>query len=362
VAYRKPMIAPPWGGWNDSGPSLALPPNSFRQVTNWLINKQRLTPFLKLALGPQLPTGSDLWGARTFQDLNANFHTVLFGDDRAWYLKNDGTLVQIGAPWQQFKQPYAIETFQNQIFFCNGSNDPLRYIKGDANWYVAGDVQGSSFFLGKLAQRLFMINTVENSFQFVNRVRWSAIGNPLEWVSAVDYTAGAVDIDECEDQLSGWATLNNTGFAYRNSGISTFSPTGIGAAPFFIENFSEGPSGVGVFYPYTLSQYGQICGFASLDEIYVMMGSSPQPIGKNAKKAIFKDIFNANSFIATKMLGTLGSGIDYLSYWLACPQKGTGVGGLPPHTSLWIYHFDDQSWVNVQLPGPLRTIADVALT
>lgn len=355
--YRKPMIAPPWEGWNDSAPSLLLPPNSFRQVTNWLINKQRLTPFPKLLLGPQLTQPSDLWGARTFQDLNANFHTVLMGDDRAYYLKNDGTLDQIGDPWQQFKQPYAVEVFQNQVFFCNGSNDPLRYIKGDANWYPAGDAQVSAFFLGKLAQRLFMINTVENSFQFVNRVKWSAIGNPLEWDQSIDYTAGTVDIDECEDQLTGWATLNNTGFAFRNNGISIFSPTGIGAAPFFIENFSEGPSGIGVSYPYTLAQYGQICAFVALDDIYAFTGAAPQAIGGKAKKAIFKDIFNSSSFTKGTMLGSLGNGIDYLAYWLACPQPGNS-----PFTSLWIYHFDDQSWINVQLPGPLRTIANVALT
>ncbi len=183
------------------------------------------------------------------------------------------------------------------------------------------------------------------------------IGNPQEWDSSIDYTAGVVDIDECEDQLTGWATLNNTGFAFRNNGISILSPTGIGAAPFFIENFSEGPTGIGVSFPYTLAQYGQICAFVALDDIYAFTGASPQAIGGNAKKSIMKDVFNASSFTVAEMFGSLGQGIDYLSYWLALPQSND------TYTSLWIYHFDSQSWVNIQLPyKAVRSMSNLALT
>lgn len=355
---RKTPIMPPWGGWNNSAPALTLPAKSFKQITNWLINKQRLIPLPKII---DFFTGGALlstWGARTFLDANALFHTLLITNDRALYLKADGTVDQIGSVWQAVNTPFAIEVYNSKVYFTNGSiYTPLQYVDGSSTLFTAGDVQGSAFFLGKLAARLLMINLVENQFNFINKIRWSAINNANEWDSTIDYTAGSTVLSDIEDQLTGWATINNTGFAFRNNGITAFSPTGIGATPFYIENFSIGPAGIGCQYPYSLSVYGQLAVFAALDDIYLFTGQAPQAIGGNAKKSIYKDLASSSSFTVGTLLGTLGPGIDYLAYWLACPQQNDTI------TSMWIYHFDDQSWVNVQLPyGALRTLANIALT
>jgi len=357
--YRKTPIIPPWGGWDNSAPALTLPSNSFKQITNWLINKQRLVAFPQMVnMFP--PLSGDLndiiLGARTFQDKNGVFHTMLLLPDRVKFLNPDQTTTQIGAAWPSTITPYAVEVYQNQVYFTNGTAERLKYVDGSNNWFVAGNVPGSSFFLGKLAARLLMLNTVENGFQYVNRVRWSAVNNANEWDSVSDYTAGATDIPEVEDQLTGWATINNIGFAFRNNGITAFSPTGIGATPWFIENFSIGPTGIGCAYPYSLSVYGTLCAFAALDDIYVFTGQAPTAIGGKAKKSIFRDLNNASDVTVGTLMGTLGPGIDYLAYWLSCPQENNT-------TSMWIYHFDDQSWVNVQLPyGWLFTLANIALT
>lgn len=362
--YRKPVISG-WKGWDNSAPSLLLEPSSFKQITNWLINKGRLYPFPKLLNFPQLPGNNPtVLGMRTFQDALGNFHTVFLNSNQPFYLNPDGTYNPLLDPSGNLFNPtssifFSTEIFLNNLLFANGGA-PLSYVQGDQNFFTAGNVPGTCFFLGKLASHLMMINTIEptistlGSMNFTNRVRWSASGDFTQWDETVDLTAGAVDISDVEDQLTGWATIGQTGFAFRNNGITTFSPTGVGTSPFDIENFSIGPQGVGCSVPYTLAVYGFMCAFVALDDIYVFDGSTPQRIGGKAKKSIFRDIYASTAPVSAFMLGTLLGGTDFLSYWLCCPQAG-GV------TSVWIYHFDSQSWVNVQLPfSDLKVLANIA--
>jgi hypothetical protein len=362
--YRKPLISG-WKGWDNSGPSLLLDPSSFKRITNWFINKGRLYPFLRLADFPSLPGNNPtVLGLRTFQDALGNFHTLFLNSTQPFYLNPDGTYNALLDPNGNSFNPtsssvFATEVFLNQVFFTNGGA-PLSYVQGDQNFYQAGNVPGSSFFLGKLADHLLMINTIEpaagqlGSMNFTNRVRWSASGDPLQWDASVDLTAGAVELADCEDQLTGWATIGPTGFAFRNNGISIFSPTGVGTAPFYIENLSIGPSGIGCNIPYTLATYGPFCAFVALDDIYLFDGGAPQAFGGMAKKSIFRDIYASVAPVTGYLLGTLLGGTDFLSYWLSCPQSGDV-------TSMWVYHFDSRSWVNEQLPfGPVKVLANVA--
>jgi hypothetical protein len=367
MPYRKPVIAD-WKGWNDSGPSLLLEPNSFKQITNWLIIKGRLYPFPTLGIFPPLPTTGGafnaLLGARTFQDSLGNFHTLMLSQLQAFYLNSNGSYNPLTYPGGGTFSPsssslFSIEVFQNFAFFANGGA-PLSYVQGDQGMYVAGDVPGTCLFLGKLAGQLLMINTTEpvanqlGTQNYPRRVRWSGSENPLEWDDAIDETAGFLDIADVEDELTGWATIGTNGYAFRNGGITAFSPTGVAVDPFYTENFSIGTNGIGCYYPYTLAVYGPFCVFVALDDIYYFDGGTPAPIGENAKKSIFNDINNSVGQISAFFLGTLLGGVDYLSYWLCIPQPG-GV------TSCWIHHFNSKSWVNQQLPsGDVTVIANIA--
>lgn len=362
--YRKPIISD-WKGVVDSAASLLLPSNSFRVGKNWLINKGRLYPFPKLLNFPALPgSNPTVLGMRTFQDALGNYHTVFLNSNQPFYLNPDGTYNPLFDPnGNTFNPPsssfFATEVFLNNLIFANGGA-PVSYIQGDQNFFTAGNVPGTCYFLGKLASHLMMINTIEpvagqlGSMNFVNRVRWSASGDFTQWDLSLDLTAGAVDIPEVEDQLTGWATINSTGFAFRNNGITAFSPTGIGSNPFDIENFSIGPQGVGCSVPYTLAVYGPFCTFVALDDIYIFDGSTPQPIGGSAKRSIFRDIYASVAPVFAGMIGTLLGGTDYLSYWLFCPQTNNV-------TSVWIYHFNSQSWMNQQLPfDDVKAFANIA--
>jgi hypothetical protein len=364
MPYRKQPIGD-WKGWDNSSPAIMLEPNSFKQIINWLINKGRLYPFPKLGDFPSLPgNNKTVLGMRTFQDALGNYHTLFLNSDQPFYLNADGTYNPLFDSNGNMFSPtnnafFSIEVYLNQPFFANGGA-PLSYVQGDQGFYTAGNVPGSCYFLGKLASHLMMVNTIEpvagtlGSMNFPARVRWSASGDPTQWDLSVDLTAGAEDISDVEDQLTGWSTIGSNGYAFRNNGITVFSPTGIGTAPFYVENFSIGPQGVGCSIPYTLATYGPFCTFVALDDIYIFDGGAPNRIGGKAKKSIFRDIDTSVAPVSAFMMGTLLGGTDFLSYWLSCPQVGDV-------TSMWIYHFDSQSWVNIQLPfGALSYLQNVA--
>ena len=352
--YRKdPKIVPPWGGFDNSSPALTLPQNSFRVLQNWFINKQRLQPFPKLTAFT-LPNDT-IFAMRSFFDIQSFYHTVLLGVQKAYYFKPGPAydVINPGAWTPPTALPYATEVMQNRLFFTNGFD--LRYIQGDSNWYPAGDANAGSKYIGKLASKLILANVFENAFQSPARIKYSATNNPLEWDNALDYTAGEFDIADVEDEITGWATINNVGFAFRKFGITSITPTGVGASPFYVENFSLGQAGIGCYYNHTLAVYGTFCAFVAVNEIYYFDGGAPQPIGGKSKKTILAELDSASSTPFATFLGTLNKGVDYVAYIIAIPQNGDTT------TSLWWYAFDSQTWFNVQLTGVVRSLANLVV-
>ena len=371
MAYQKFPVAPPWKGWMDSVPPNVAEANSFSKIVNWLINKGRLQSSMNIAIFSSTPTaGSPLLGGRTFQDAVTMFHTLLIDQFGPSYWN--------GVAFQRLVQSppattvyflsnvlYAIEVMYNKAFFCNGGA-PLFYADGDGGYYLAGDCPGTSYFLGKLDSHLLMVNIIEpvigitGSTRYPARIRWSASGNPFVWLinpatMLSEPTAGFIDIADVEDQLTGYATIGTTGYAFRNNGITTISVTGT-LPPFKFENFSIGPSGIGCWIAYTLATYGNFCAFVAQNDIYYFDGSNaPQPIGGNAKRSIFKSLAQATGTPVAFMIGQLAQDFDFLSYWLVC----LGPAGI---STVWVYHFDGQEWMQLQLPqGVVTLLAQVAV-
>ena len=354
---RAPFIGPPWGGWDDSQPSIVLPNNSFKQITNWLISKGGICAFPQLQ-NFTMPNDVPL-GLKTFVDGAGALHTVMLGAARGYYLNPSGLSWDlIGTlPTPMTNNIWAMQVYQNKLYFSGGSQI-LSYISGDSNIYTAGDVQGGCQYLGKFDGKLIMVNTFENQVNNPRRLRWCALNNANEWDPTIDFTAGAVDLSDVEDYLTGWSTISPYGYAYRQMGISVVSPTGNGANPFFIENYSIGDAGIGNFTPYTLDTFGTFSVFRGWNDIYRMdPGSAPQPIGGKAKRSILNDLDNNNFGFGAfgKLIGGFGGGIDYLSYWLCIPISNSV-------TSTWIYHFDDGTWINTQLAfGQVTSMGYVAV-
>lgn len=308
---------------------------------------------------PNPTDGNTIIGARTFQDALNNLHTLVCTKNQAYYLNQTNVYTPVGNPFNpQNDVPYAMEVMLGKVYIANGGQKVTAY-DGSATPAIAGSVPGTCYYLGKLAAHLIMANTIEPEPNVVGsminpaRVRWSKSGDPTNWT---DFTSGFEDIQDIEDQISGYATLGQNGFVFRTNGITVMTPTGIGLAPFTIENFSIGPTGIGNAYPYSLAVYGSFCIFVGLDDVYYFDGGAPQRIGGMAKKSIFKDLDTRTAFAKGTIIGSLTKGIDYLSYWLVIPQGDNAT------CNVWVYHFDDQSWVkeNVSL-GRLALLENVAI-
>lgn len=348
--YNEPIIGPPWKGWVDQQAGITLDPTSFKQIQGFMITKGRLYSSLQLGVFTGPPNGKVILGGRTFQDALGNYHTLILTQDQAYFLNNTNNYLSIGTISPSLPIPYAVEVMLNKAFFVNGATS-VQYTDGSSSISVAGNVPGTCFFLGKLASHLLMVNTIEplpglGANPNPARVRWSASGNPLDW--SVSNTAGFNDISDVEDQLTGYATLGSYGFAFRNNGITVITPTG--SAPpfgpvFKFENYSIGPIGVGCSIPYTLATYGNFCAFVGLDDIYYFDGyNPPQRVGGMAKKSIFADLNNRSSNPTGIITGSMGGGIDYLTYWLLIPLQNNTT------TKIWKLHYDTQSWTTDLYP------------
>lgn len=354
---RSNIITAPWGGWDESSPSLLLPPASFKRLQGFLFNKQRLQNFPNLPTFPTPPDGEVIQGGGTFSDTLGFLHSGVMTKDHVYYLNESGVYTLQGNTTAPSINTFETENFLNRLFYVNGAGS-LNYLDGGQGINGAGDVPGTSFFIGKLAASLLLLNTVEAGVTAPLNVRWCAINNPLEWDSTVDPTAGVATIPEAEDQIYGFANQKGLGVIYRSQGITIMIPTGTNAPRFSFSNFSTGLSGIGCRYPYTLDSYGFMSMFVSEDDIYMMSSlSDPVPVAGKAKKQIFSDLSNATGNPWATFVGKLGPGIDYLSYWLNIPQ-GTSEN----YSSTWIYHLNSQTWVNEQLPyGAVRWMGNVAI-
>lgn len=357
--YRKPQIGPPWGGWLDGLPSISAKPSSFKQITNFLIQRGRIQSLFAFNnLAPTL-IGDPVLRMRSFLDAAGSWHTVALTASDFEVLSAGGAWVSITSPLLPFTPPatfpWTVEIFNNQLFFCAGPQTLMFWTGGNTSvignlnipptfatdFLVAGDVPGGCLFLGKLASRLIMLNTFENQWQFPRRVRWCGINNPTEWNILIDPSAGATDIPEVEDQITGWSVAYNVGYIYRNHGITSMTPTGNPSIPFLIQNYESGPKGVGVYTPGTLASYGSTSAFRAEDDIYLFEGGQISAIGTVAKKSILNDIESSTGQINSVIVGQIVPGIDYLAYWVLCPQPNG-------NTLIWIYHFDDQTWMRAQ--------------
>lgn len=351
---KSQLIGPPWGGWDESGPSIWLPKNSFKQAQGWLINKQKLQSFPLLSTFPSPPDGNAWQGAVTFQDVVGSYHTVVVTKDHVFFVNADGTYTSLGTTESNSFQEFSLEVFLNKVFFANGNAGHVMFVDGSNFLGDAGDVPGTCLYIGKLDSSLILLNLLESSKPFPLSVRWSGVNNPTEWDATVDVTAGSNIISEAEDSITGFANQKGQGVIYRKQGITIMSPTGQLFPRFSFNSFESGPTGVGNNFPGSLANFGDESVFAAEDDIYLFSLSTPQPIGTKSKKSIYKDLNNQINNPHAMMVGSLGSGIDYKSYWLGIPL----IGGI---TSLWIYHFDSQSWMNEQFPtGDLTWMGKVA--
>jgi hypothetical protein len=350
MTFQSLPIRGPFRGINSDTPSPESAPNEFDDILNFFVRKGRIQS--RPALGN---FSSDAFLTRylgKFKDANGNFHTFRLvnyqsGQTPAYMLTTGPTtwnalaIPGLAAGQLGSSQLFTDAHIQNQIYFANGGY-PLAYLDGSNTVQFAGDTPGTCNFLAVNVSHLIQAYCIEpatgqtGSTIFPRRVRWSASGNPLEWSTATDFTAGSNDLLDVPDDITGINTLGYPTYVWRSNGITVMYPTGQGLSPFQFYNYSLAPDGVGNFFPYSLATYTNWCTFVAQDNIYRFDGSSMTPLGGMTKKKIYADLAaNSGDQIWGRIVPNFTLGYDFLCYMLTIP--GPNV--------TWIYTFDDGQWV-----------------
>jgi hypothetical protein len=199
------------------------------------------------------------------------------------------------------------------------------------NGYTAG-----ALFLIELNAQLIMLNTVESTGNFSQRVRWSPSGLPTIWDPNVNIGAGYNDELDVPDIITGAFTVGTTAFILRNNGITEMTSNGSAVNPWNFNHLWASKRGIGNVLPFGYASYGPIGIFISSDDIYNVSMGGFKRIGAESRDAIYNDIGMAT-------LNPIGSIVPYYSgqyiynhYKLAIP--------INDHTIVWNFSIEDNSW------------------
>jgi hypothetical protein len=296
-------------------------------------------------------------GNTSFLDVNSVWHTVLFTARAAWQLAGNNQSPNVnpwsylGGPQLVAGNPVSYQAFANILYYTNGgpvlaSWDGLTLIPTFSNSGAPGAtsvaaiavanaptvVPGSTgplsigaFYLGELNNQILLANVVvlDNgsgaTFNFPQRLWWSANGIPTQWDPTVNTSAGFNDFLDVPDVITGIMTIGIAGYLFRSNGITQFTITGSALTPFQFDHLWASRKGIGNVLPWTIAQYGPQGFFASTTQIYKMSVNSFEPIGGTARDAIYADIAAASGNPVSGYLPNLGLGYIYPCYTLSIP-------------------------------------------
>lgn len=341
MTYQQFPVVGPFQGHVDNVPTPHNPPNSFDEIINFICRKGRFQTRPRLVDFGAPPDGAIVRLFKSYSDVQNNLHTLCLTTQNAYALTTGPTYNLLTYPGgitdlSGTSLPYGNVISNSRIYFSNGSKRIL-YTDGEASIKDA-NCQGAARFLSLNASHLIAAYMTEpepgtsGSINYPQRVRWAKAGDPNDWVA---FGAGANDLLDVPDYITGLSTLGRNTIVYRQNGFTAMVPTGIGTAPFTFENITNSPLGVGNFYPYSLAVYHDTAAFVAINDIYTInSGLQLQSIGGKSKKKIMEQLGNASGDVVCGFpVAQLGPGIDYLSYWLMIPPG-----------NCWVYSFDDDAW------------------
>lgn len=342
MTYQQFPVIGPFAGHVDNVPTPHNPPNSFDEISNFLCRKGRFHTRPKLNGYGAPPDLAITRLIRTFIDVQNNYHTLVLTTQNAYMVTTGGVYHVLTYPLSLSNLsgtslPYGVALSNARMYFSNGSTKIL-YSDGESS-LKSSNSPGAARFLTLNAAHLISAYTTEpepgqsGSILYPQRVRWAKSGDPNDWTS---FSAGAEDLLDVPDVITGLATLGRQTIVFRSNGLTLMTPTGNGNAPFSFENMTTAFLGVGNRYPYSLAVFGDLAAFIAVNDIYsVNSGLQMQAIGGKAKKKIFADLAQASGDVVCGFpVAQLGPGIDYLSYWISIP-------GL---NKCWVYHYDEDAW------------------
>lgn len=381
--YFEITYAGPYTGLNVQQPEILIPDSATPAAVNFILRNAELRsrPSFVLSFQPPSPQ-DDVLGLTSFLDVNGVTHTVCFSPRGLWQLSGNNVpptrqpWLFIGQPGMATGNPVSYRTFSSVLYYTNGgpflaswdgvSQLPTQSVatisKADAPT-VGGSLPGAptlvgplsigGFYLGELDNHILLANVVLQDsgtgllYSFPNLLWWSANGIPNVWDPTQNTNAGFNPFLDVPDEITGIMTIGIAGYLFRSNGITQFTPTGNGLAPFEFDHLWASEEGIGNVYSFTVAQYGANGYFCSQENIYKMSVNSFTPIGGTARDAIVADLANATGNPVGWFTPALGLGYIYQLYVISIP--------LGTFTRHYCYSDEDNHWMQWDTQGQVIT-------
>lgn len=368
----------PYGGLHTQAPKNLIGPQFSPALNNFMLRNGELRsrPAFSQFL-PSPDSNNPTLGVGSFLSANQVWHTFAFSARGLFQLQaNPLTVLARGQnPWTFLGgpsltgAPVAWMSFAGILYYTNGldlsawdgvANAPINDVAftGASSPPPSNATVFGSIFLGELDNHIIMAYTLETTSGVAVpnpiRVRWSNIGfNPINASGVfggnlgtagatfdpnISVNAGFNDFLDVPDLLTGMMTIGRVGYLFRQNGITEFSPTGKGVAPFDFNHLWASQNGIGNVYPFSVAQYGNLGVFISSEQIYKMTPSQTLPMGGSARDAIMVDLANATSSPKASLDRGFSLGTPYLMYNLRIP--------LSTKTRHYVYGFEDDNWTS----------------
>jgi len=247
-----------------------------------------------------------------------------------------------------FNATLASQTVDGGVTFINNGKPIVQdgfknvAVVDATNGYTAG-----AFFLGELGFRLIMLNTVESTGSYPQRVRWTPSGYPSIWDPNVNIGAGFSDEIDVPDGITGFLTIGRVGFIFRVNGITELTQTGNGLNPFDFNHLWASDRGIGNIYSYTIAGYGPIGIFISNDEIYQLSLGGFERIGATSRDLVLNDLARATSTPVATIYPYYQKNYVYTTYMLTIPFGDSSI--------VWRYSIEDRHWTRSIKPKGIYT-------
>lgn len=242
------------------------------------------------------------------------------------------------SPHPTWGNTLAAQTTDNTITWTeNGKPAPSNGFQSVAvvdatNGYTAG-----AYFLIELNAQLLMLNTIETTGIFPQRIRWCPSGIPTIWDPNVNIGAGFNDELDVPDAITGAFTVGTTAFILRNNGITEVTSSGQGGTnPFVFNHLWASDRGIGNVLPFGYASFGPIGFLISSDDIYNISLGGFKKIGGVARDAIYTDLAAATYYAIGSIVPYYANNYVYNHYRLNIP--------LGSNTVTWIYSIEEDSW------------------
>jgi len=170
----------------------------------------------------------------------------------------------------------------DKFCFTNGNTD-VQYWAGTgyaADLETGAAVATKARYCIEYANRLILADY--GSTRDPLGVAWSKEGDPTDWT---DSTAGAVQLLETEDIITGLGKIGGQLIVYKRNSIFFWYRTGESTAPIARASYREG---IGCIAPYSIVKYLGTNAFLGRDNFYKLVGNEPVAIGTPIRDKFFE--------------------------------------------------------------------------